>query len=322
MVAGKSKAGKSTLINNILKNDEESILSLKAGTAEFDTKNTKYNGVTVEFVDTPGLRGGNKSQLKALSKHTKGEADLLVYCLSIGMESSFDADGNPAIMQTLQDVYGTDIWKHCVVVLTFGNLAQYHINLRGAVAPEQFKEKYKEHVTNSSALFRSQLTRNLRVEDVDVKTIFENQGNDSPTTIIAIPAGYDDRDQVLLDIVKEGDREGWKGRVFLEMLKKCRDSNKAALLRYRYGRNLAIKALKESGVVIVGATGGGTALVVGAGIGAAIGTPGGPAGVVAGGLIGAAAGIVAGVIFSGAAAGVKKLRRTEAIPNPAPEEQH
>ena len=150
VLIGKSGAGKSTLAKNVFGVDEvDTEISAERTTTEIKTHRKHKNGVPIAIIDTVGFESVNKKQikqqLKELSKHTGGKADLVIYCLPISPSSKFD-DFNPDIMAALQDAFGKDIWNHCLVVLTFSNVAWSSINDSNPNNIGAAMETYKRHV--------------------------------------------------------------------------------------------------------------------------------------------------------------------------------
>ena len=201
VVVGRSGAGKSTLLKNVtgLDIDTDAVSPIERRIADYELEN---NGVTINFTDTVGFIGSRcKSEMKQLhkklSKHVKGEVDLIIYCLSVGPGSRF-SDANPSIMRSLQDAFGKDIWKHCMVALTFSNLAWDRIR-RGNKDEESEYEEYKKLLKEYVDLFQREL-KTLKVCDVEVRSIFDAPADKSDKqTIMCVPAGDDPDDQVLAD---------------------------------------------------------------------------------------------------------------------------
>lgn len=301
VIAGKSGAGKSALINNLLRTEEEIELSPDSTTDRLIIHKMRRDNITIKIIDTPGLKEEGREkrkQLKELSQFTNGSADLLVYCIPVAPGLKF-TDANPTIMRSLQDVFGPGVWDNCVVVFTFSNLAWSHI--RSSTDQEEAAiAKYKAYIQSYADRFQQALVR-LKALNVEVGTVFDlpphPRAQDDITVIPAVPAGYRVQDSVLADL--ETDHENWTGTIFLEMIEKCKDEHKTAFLQYRYGKEKVKKALGRYGVVVLGGSGGGALIMAGAVVGSTVGILGGPIGMVLGGTIGAAAGIVASTVLSG-----------------------
>ena len=331
VLAGKSGAGKTTLARNILGFEEKLEFSAGPLTQECDTQEATKNDITVRVTDTIGLgqqEGGRRKELKKLFRHTKGEADLLVYCIPVDPSSKFDCT-NPAIMKSIQDAYGKDIWKHCIIVFTFSNITVYRF-LEKMRDRDQAFSSYKNHLLAHATRYRKELER-LKVKDVNIKTVFGFETEDTTddptaTTIVAVPAGDKPDDPVLPDFKDPTsfrlstnpeesiriDITDWREILFIEIIRKCGSTElKKNLLQYRYGRAITNSIVGAAGGITGGATGGfmgGAA--IGAGAGAVLGVVGGPFGVGAGAMVGAVIGGTAGVLGGGVGGGViGKARR-------------
>ena len=240
-----------------------------------------------------------KKQLKELSRFTEGSADLLIYCIPVGPSNKFN-DDNPTIMKTLQGTFGVRVWDNCVVVFTFSNLAWNKIHTDHD-REDDANAKYKAYIQTFAEEFEEELKK-LKVPNVKVGTVFDlpppPRANDGINMIPTVPAGYKARDRVLVDLAMN--TESWTDTVFLEMLEKCKGKHKMALLQYRYGEELVMKAFRSRyGVVLMGSSGGGALIVGAATVGSIAGLGGGPLGMMIGGAIGAAVGIVASTVLSG-----------------------
>lgn len=304
VVAGKSGAGKSTLAYNIMGIPLPSSLSAGRITQKHVTKTVCVNNVFMSVTDTVGLEDAKqkKKALKDLHKHTNGKADLIIYCLPVSHSSKFD-EGNPDIMKSLQEAYGNDIWKQCLLVLTFSNQIIDKLMMSNTDVHEAtYKNYLKEHTTK----FREQL-KILKVKDINVREEFGFQTealSDYETTIVAVPAGDGRKNIVFVDfkdptefvipkskLLQEPtkiDITDWREIIFIEMVRKCT----------RYGHDIAMSI----GAGITGASHGlvGGALV-GAGAGAITGLVAGPFGIAPGAVIGSVIGAIVVALGGGAA---------------------
>ena len=181
-------------------------------------------------------------------------------------------------MQALRDAFGKEIWKYVFLVFTFSNLARDGLKKKGK------EHEYKKSIEAYVGCFQEQLKK-MSVRDVTVKSIFGLQsGEREDSTIIAIPAGDDDTDDVLLDFkagpttITAGNVEAninikdWRDVVFIEMIKKSK--NGLCLLKYKYNPLFVMASAVAAGGAAGGVTGG---------------MFGGPAGAIAGGVVGAGA---------------------------------
>ena len=125
VVAGKSGTGKSTLINNFLalgRNEAaENRLKPTSVTDNVKVYNGEVNDVCIRAVDMPGLharrhnRDMEKNVIAALSYHTKGNADILIYCVSLTQRLDSIDEKN---IGTLIKAFGKKIWDNAIFVLT------------------------------------------------------------------------------------------------------------------------------------------------------------------------------------------------------------
>ncbi len=193
-LAGRSGAGKSTLFKNLVSED----LDTSCGSAV----DIKKDGNTFRFIDTTS------------QEELKEGFDVLVYCMPVCPGFKFQ-DGNPEEMQFLQNAYGADIWKHCVIVFTFGNLAWDHIHSRSNDL-ERTNATFRDYLEQYLELFRTELETKLNVR-MNIKAILslEAGGSIQPLDqhmILAIPAGVTPQDQLLAGVTPHS--EGWTDKIF------------------------------------------------------------------------------------------------------------
>jgi hypothetical protein len=339
VIAGRPGAGKSTLASNILGRKVKRKFSATSSTTECETEEETRHGVTVRVTDTVGLgdrKEKRKKELKKLHQHTRGHADLLVYCVPVNPGSRFDF-GNPAIMKSLQSAYGKEIWKHCVVVFTFSNMLLNQ--LEGS--KDEVEATYKSHLLEYATEFRKELVK-LKVKDLNIKTVFgfEIDGTaedpaipgpgatpkdpaptlaaaNEPDHILAIPAGIEHEDKVFPDFkdptklrnprtheVHKINITDWTEILLIAMVRKCKNEPKN-LLQYRYGKDFA-KSFSRIGGGAVGGMAGGVigGAAIGAGAGAILGLVGGPLGMGVGVMIGAVIGGTTGAVGGGVGGGI------------------
>ena len=304
VLAGCSKAGKSTLAARLLGNfdEEQDMSAAKPITKKHSTKQVIKNGVTLKVTDTVSLEErGRRKVLRKLSKHAQRKADLLVYCLPVGPNSRF-APGNPAAMRSLQEAYGKGIWDHCIVALTFSNLALDWLGRRHS-SEEEIGTKYRAHLLQHAALFHQELRRlGVRKDKVKlfagylltpegIQTIISAKSTteeDEVTTtgishlddIEAIPTGNKPEDDVLpiTDPLKTHTKN-WHESLYDKMIEKCDPhpaDHKRKLLHYRYGaqirRSLRGVALGAGVRAFAGALGGPLGVGVREAVGGIVGT--------------------------------------------------
>ena len=187
-VVGKPGVGKSTMINNVLGLEGET----KCRVGECATVTTSrvqihmnrlldYNiDIPVALVDTPGLETftpnmSTQDILKDLTRVTQGRADVLLYCISIHPACRINA-ADVEIIKSLNKAYGSQIWNHVILVLTFADRQAFWIS----EVIERFADRFQE------ALYSAHVT------DVRVQSVFSNTERVG-RVITAIPIGNDRR---------------------------------------------------------------------------------------------------------------------------------
>ena len=311
VLAGKTGAGKTTLFQNIVGEEVVITMSPDPSTKEIKKREIEKNGQKLVIYDTPGLIGGDEDKMKKLKEWSQKikSVDLLACCVPVGPGAKFKDDGYPLIIRCLHEAFGTDIWKQCVVIFTFGN---YALDRCHRSAKENGIDSYKDHIESYSTRFQEELTK-LNVKDIHIKSVFEwesENGNQypGPNTILGIPAGDRLDDRVLPGIV-EDQTENWRDKVFLYMFSKCKLQRKGDLLEFQYGAEFRRKVLKKLMALLGGSIGGGVgalaghvvaagAAKAGANVGAAFGTPAGPVGAVIGAIVGATLGTISGLLVA------------------------
>ena len=284
--AGKSGAGKTSLCKTLLGLEKDIPLTPRPDTEVAEPHETMKNGIKITIIDTPGFV--NKEV-----KYAQNKFDVLVYCIPVDPSCKFK-DANPDIMRRLQDIYGKDIWKHCVVAFTFSNVALERSKKKGHNSIEQ----YKQYIEEYTKLFQEEL-RQLHVANITAKGPHHQPDQN---IITAIPAGDTPEDPVLLGVE---DLE-WVDEIFLAMIAKCKCNEKLA--EYRYGKEFAKKVLINIGAGAVGAGTVASATIAGTAAGASLGVVGGPVGIVVVSILGGLAGLAIG---SGASvAAMKKFRKS------------
>ena len=229
VLAGKSGAGKTSLCKALLGLENDIPLTPRPDTEVAEPHEIQKNGIKITIIDTPGFI--NKDV-----KYTQNDFDLLVYCMPVSPGTKFD-EHNPVIMQTLQDKYGKDIWRHCIVAFTFSNLAYDRCKKKSK--PE---DEYKAYIDDCRSEFEKRL-KQLHVLNITVKTIFNHGPDHLPDHAIikVIPAGDEPEDPLLPGVVLHEGSKGWIDEMFLEMIKKCKCNERLA--QFRFGHELGKKIL-------------------------------------------------------------------------------
>jgi GTPase Era involved in 16S rRNA processing len=274
VVLGKSGVGKSTFINNLLELEDANKCEANDGasttTRTVERKEKTTQEITIQMLDTPGLGGvdssSTKKVLKAISEATRARdkrADTVLYCVSMHPASHIDSS-DVKIIKQITSAFGTDLWRHTILCLTFANTCK----------PEN-DEGYKSRVESYAQQFQKAL-RQANVFDVQVQSVFSTRP-EKRAIIPAIPVGYYPKKQLPLS-------QNWSDQLLREILN-LSDAKSIPSLLDKQG--LLQPAAELGGSITIGTA-------VGAAIGTAIGLPlfgvGAVPGVAVGGAIGAAVG--------------------------------
>ena len=121
LVTGRVGAGKSTLVNGLLgETVSEARESVKSVTHEVVKGRVIKNGILINICDTPGLDDPdveNDNMLQNVRQNC-GEIDLLLFCVKMS-ERIVRMDIED--MTDITRIFGIDIWKKAMFVLTFSN---------------------------------------------------------------------------------------------------------------------------------------------------------------------------------------------------------
>ena len=124
MACGLTGVGKSTILNGII---GEKLFkegnTLNDETVEVRKKEKVVPDCNAEVIayDTLGFNKACKDGdecARKIKEHCK-DVDVLIYCISVSPRAVMDIDIK--VLKLLKSVLDDDIWKHCVIVLTFAN---------------------------------------------------------------------------------------------------------------------------------------------------------------------------------------------------------
>jgi len=287
VTGGKSGAGKSTLINNLLelkgKKAAETKADPKSVTKAVDYYEEEVHGIKVRIIDTPSLEAEDltskeeKEVLATLSVLTDGKADIMLYCMKLTDRGD---DKDERIVKKLTRAFDEEIWRHTILVLTFGDAVLNH-NDGDRDLLEQFTNKFEN------------LLKKAGVRDVPVKSILSAQDAGSELEsvqqpgIIGVPVGK-----------RTTSPKDWKDLLFKEIIKKCTIDSIPAMLVLQ-GMTPGWLGGGGVGALAGSMAGGSIGGVVGSVVGGAIGALFGGIGAIPGAAIGAGIGKGIGTITGG-----------------------
>ena len=347
VVGGKSGTGKSTLINTFLTLDSskaaESRLQPTSVTKDVEVYNGEVNGVLVRAVDMPGLHAYGDScdtekVVAALSHNTDGNADILIYCVSLTQRLDEIDERN---IGTLIKAFGKKIWDNAIFVLTHADyvlededsnldelVAKFTKILQEILAKHEVesyvKPLYSCGTTEANILAdlspgEEEIAPDLSPEtevapDSNVATEHDNveatrdsanapevesTAQELQVEIVAIPTGK-----------KPNKPPGWRDSLLGQMISICRSRAVFKLTQLEGKIKQKLKKGAKIGA-IAGAIGGVSGAAVGTGIGAAIGaiiggvltSPIGGVGAIPTAAGGAAVGAIVGSLSGGGGVG-------------------
>ncbi len=210
VTTGRSGAGKSTIIQNMLQLKHQ---ATKSSPSAITKKVQSYTSNSVEgviMIDMPSLSESHIDKAKVmldLQTTTKGEADMLLYCVSLLPDSKVD-EQDKEIIKVLTESFGSKIWNHAVLVLTFANAVM-------AVNQDQRIEKLVQHYAEEfQSVLREIHSSCNQFSVVSIFSVTDQSQQRDPHTIIALPAGYNTNEQLIK-------RMKWDDIIYMEVLKKC-----------------------------------------------------------------------------------------------------
>lgn len=303
VTAGKGGVGKSTLINNLLELTGEKAAKCKPGsksvTKAVDYYEEEVHGITVRIIDTPGLEAMDISskegqeQFATLSVLTDGKADLMLYCMALIGRSD---EKDERIVKKLTKAFGKEIWRHTVLVLTFGDVVLTDRDEEDRETLEGFTKDFEKAL------------KKVGVVDVPVKSILSTQ-NVGPQFESAV-AKAQQPEIIGIPVGKHSDApKNWKLFLFKEIIQNCKIDAIPAMLAWGItpwiAQSLTIAAACGGAFAggipavlglgtIVGTVGAGVGFVAGAGVGTLVT---GGVGALPAAIAGAEAGLAVGEVI-------------------------
>ena len=312
VVGGKSETGKSTLISNFLTLDGKEAAEARIQPTSM-THNVKvYKGevssIHVRAVDMPGLHARRHSSdmekevIAALSHHTEGKADILIYCVSLTQRLDSIDERNIA---TLNKAFGEKLWTNAILVLTHADTILEDEDNADKLDDivKEFAKKFEEILADCSGI--KACAKPFSFSDPDPS--LASEGEESSLEIVAIPTG------------KKPDKPpGWRDSLLAQVITICQKKSISYLTKLEGVSWEKIKKKLKKGAkvgAIAGAVGGASGAAVGTGVGAAVGAfiggiltaPIGGVGAVPTAAGGAALGGLLGSLFGGGGTGVVGL---------------
>ena len=244
MVAGRPRNGKTTALNNMFDLNLEARASAHTVTqcvnvTEVTKKILKneegslYKEVRFEVIDTPGLGGLDipmRDILEDMKRVTNGKDFILIYCFAVDPNVTLTSVDH-TIIQSFNHAWGTDVWRKCVLLFTFSDLALRYF--------EGSSEQYIKYIIDFARKFQM-LLKTVSSELPTVKSIFEFgsqeelQREEMPSGIIVIPvmgAIMGGSEAILPNMIKKG--QDWTDVVFIELMKRTFEMERGPYLLFK-----------------------------------------------------------------------------------------
>ncbi len=153
---------------------------------------------------------------------------MLLYCISVAPDHSLNvADAH--VMESLQRILGRDVWRKCIILLTFCDLLH-----------DEAKEKYdsilKNHVQQINQLLKKVQTDQLwfgmfrKKEVTKVKSVVDiNVDQEEIVEIVAVPVYYSEQNKL--------DKDS-KFQAIIEILRKKGPLQRKRLMEFMFRRKL------------------------------------------------------------------------------------
>jgi GTPase Era involved in 16S rRNA processing len=220
VAAGQSGAGKTTLVNNLLRLSDR--VADAPVTNEVKCHNSCIKGTDITILDTPSITGASAEDeykiLAQLYENTNGKPDMLLYCVSMAPNSKI-GESDRKIIKLLTKAFTSRIWERTVLVLTFADFIKERnkqITRRPTIEME---------MKHCAKKFETILRTTLSDHSVTVIPVLQDEGIEirPAKEIAAVPAG-EIRDEKILPHKK------WNASIYEEVLRKCKIDAIPALL--------------------------------------------------------------------------------------------
>ena len=211
VIAGRSHSGKTTLVENLLSLPKKE----SSDANRIEVRSHKVGNSELKIIEIPGLDSipdQNEATItNSLQSTTGGEADILLYCISIDPSSRLDNTVEGKTIKLLTTVFKAQVWERAILVFTFADYAKDRHAKNPARAPtlENVKKEYAQKF--------EEILKAADIGSFTVLPLYHTRENESkllPQTIPALPVG-ETLSAKLLPSVK------WEEHLYSEMLKKC-----------------------------------------------------------------------------------------------------
>lgn len=194
LVAGKTGAGKSKLVNalvgNIVASEGQSLDPETSMVESHEAKSKK--GYTVSVWDSPGLQDGtgrDSEYLKEMKKRCDS-IDVLLYCIDMSGPRAIVDEMAPG-MELLSRTFGHAVWKHAIVALTHANIVAERLaedSDKEEAQKEEFQRLVKQWKDKVYSALRSAGIPRLIIKDIPIEPAGDYSVPDLPDRLHSL--GY------------------------------------------------------------------------------------------------------------------------------------
>ena len=229
VIAGRSHSGKTTLVENLLSQPEKE----SSDANRIEVRSHKVGNSELKIIEIPGLDSipdqSEATITNSLQSTTGGEADMLLYCVSIDPSSRLDNIVEGKTIKLLTTVFKAHVWERAILVFTFADYAKDRHAKNPAKTPtlENVKKEYAQKF--------EEILKAADIGSFTVLPLYHTRDSEPrllPQEIPALPAG-ETLSAELLPSVK------WEEHLYSEMLKKC--TLRAVPMLVNIGKNQLLK---------------------------------------------------------------------------------
>ena len=195
IIAGQTKSGKKTALNNIFGFDLSKRSSPSIVGEYFEIEDITKKATTLRIINTPGFNK-NSPDIKGMIKEMKDAINKLeytvLYCLPLS-PYSYISPADEATIQNLSAVLGNEIWKRCILLLTFSDTVK---------ADDEQKKEIFQDITRAFLEHTRRLGSNLDgVKSIfDYGSVTEQEKEEFPGMLLASPVAQ--RREKVIDMLK------------------------------------------------------------------------------------------------------------------------